>query len=230
MRITAKWIAALIACGSVNAQFPNNEYDPAASFYPVPADSAQTRPGFGPGSNAVPNSGNELASLTAAYNNETLQLLDNLRYELAGTESALQGEIRARAISAAIRQIQGEVGTGDLRRIGSTMTRVDRAMSSLAALLAPYGQDAQRTTISMDRIQRLTFRMRNLIGMYEPGGSGQPAERPPGIDLRYLAKETANLQFDIDLVSAVLWSHDPEANLKWPLGRKQKRFLKATFC
>lgn len=135
---------------------------------------------------------------------ESQQAVDNLRYELAGTDVAFQGEIRAAALINACRQFQNSLRTNDLVLLQREFTNVDRAFSAFSQILSPYGQDAPRTATSLDRIQRLAFQVRNMIGSYQPGGPGLPVNAPPAFNSRAMADATARLQISIDQLSRTL--------------------------
>jgi hypothetical protein len=148
-----------------------------------------------------PPPGQSLPMIANSLVMESQQAVDNMRYELAGTNVALQGELRAIALINACKLFQKNLQTNDSRVLQLSFTTIDRSFASFSQLLSPYGQDAPRTVNSLDRIQRLTFQARNLIGSYQPGGIGLPVNAPPAFDPRALADATARLQISIDQLS-----------------------------
>ena len=145
-----------------------------------------------------------LPALVNALVMESQQALDNLRYELAGTTVGQQGEFRAIALLNACKQFQANLQASDSRLLQLGFTNIDRSFTALSQVLSPYGQDAPRTSNSLDRIQRLTFQARNRIGSYQPGGPGLPVNAPPAFNPRALADATARLQISIDQLSRTL--------------------------
>jgi len=151
-----------------------------------------------------PGGAQGLPAIANALVLESQQAVDNLRYELAGTDVAFQGEIRAAALINACRQFQNNLRTDDARVLQRNFTAIDRAFTAFSQMLSPYGQDAPRTATSLDRIQRLSFQARNMIGSYQPGGPGLPSNAPPAFNSRAMADATARLQISIDQLSRTL--------------------------
>lgn len=173
------------------AQYSDN----AVNFYP-----GQVVVNAPPVATAAPG----LPAIVNALVMESQQALDNLRYELAGTTVGQQGEFRAIALLNACKQFQANLQASDPRLLQLGFTNIDRAFSALSQVLSPYGQDAPRTSNSLDRIQRLTFQARNHIGSYQPGGPGLPVNAPAAFNPRALADATARLQISIDQLSRTL--------------------------
>lgn len=183
--------------GAARAQYPDN----AGAFYPgmnpqgnFAGQVSGTTPVPGPGLPAIVNS----------MVMESQQALDNLRYEMAGTDVALQGEFRGIALLNACKFFQKNLQANDPRVQQLGFTTIDRAFTSFSQLMSPFGQEAPRTVNSLDRIQRLTFQARNLIGSYQPGGPGLPVNAPPAFNPRALADATARLQISIEQLSRTL--------------------------
>lgn len=190
--LLAAGIAVLYRPG-VQAQYAED-----ASRY-FPGQVGINAPGGSPpvGSQGLPAIANALLM-------ESQQAVDNLRYELAGTDVAIQGEIRAAALINACRQFQNNLRTDDARVLQRSFIAIDRAFTAFSQMLSPYGQDAPRTATSLDRIQRLCFHARSMIGSYQPGSPGLPVNTPPAFNSRAMADATARLQISIDQLSSSL--------------------------
>jgi hypothetical protein len=162
-------MASLIGGRNAQAQYTDN----AGAFYPgqVVVDA--------PPAAFAPNAGPSLPALINSLVMESQQAMDNLRYEMAGTDVCLQGEFRGIALINACKQFQNNIQTNDPRLLQKGFTNIDRAFTALSQLVSPYGQDAPRTVNSLDRVQRLTFQIRNRIGSYQPGSPGLPVNAPP---------------------------------------------------
>jgi hypothetical protein len=187
-------LVLLIAERQAPAQYNDN----AGAFYPgqviINSQPANMAPGGGP----------SLSSLANSLVMESQQALDNLRYEMAGTDVCLQGEFRGIALLNACKFFQNNLQTTDARVLQLGFTNIDRAFTAFSQLMSPYGQDASRTVNSLDRIQRLTFQARNRIGSYQPGSPGLPVNAPPAFNPRAMADATARLQIAIDQLSRTL--------------------------
>ena len=113
-----------------------------------------------------------LPQLARSLAAEAQQAADNLRYELSGTYLGRQSEMRANALAQAASSFQQQVDLGGGPRLLQTFTSVDRAYAALAEVLRNSGGMAPRTSNSMERIQRLSFQVRNVIGSYDSGRPG----------------------------------------------------------
>jgi hypothetical protein len=152
----------------------------------------------------VQGGGPSLPSLANSLVMESQQAIDNLRYELAGTDVCLQGEFRGIALLNACKLFQNSLQSNNPGLLQLGFTSIDRAFTAFSKLMSPYGQDAPRTVNSLDRIQRLTFQVRNRIGSYQPGSPALPVNPPPAFDPRAMADATARLQISIDQLSRML--------------------------
>ncbi|MFM7316612.1 MAG: hypothetical protein ACKO5E_06660, partial [bacterium] len=192
-----RWFAICFLMMSVSISSPMalaQESDPAARFYPGGFPSG----GFNqPAINPISGQNQSLPGLVNSLVLEAQQAQDNLQYELAGTDIGRQAEFRAVALATAARQFQQIMQNNNMPAMQSGFTNIDRAYASFSQLLAPYGNDAPRTANSLDRIQRLTFQIRNRIGSYQPGSPALPVNVPAGFDPRALADATAKLQIAI---------------------------------
>ena len=136
-----------------------------------------------------------LPQLARSFAAEAQQTADNVRYELSGTYLGRQAEMRANALAQAASAFQQEAASfGRGPELLQTFTSVDRAYASLAEVLGNSAGMAPRTSNSMERIQRLSFQIRNVIGSYSPGAPGLPPNSGPGYNARGLADATSNLQ------------------------------------
>ena len=187
-------MAALIGGPNAQAQYNDN----AGAFYPGQVVVDAPPPAF------PPTGGPSLPALVNSLVMESQQAMDNLRYEMAGTDVCLQGEFRGIALINACKQFQNNIQTNDPRLLQVGFTNIDRAFTAFSQLMSPYGQDAARTVNSLDRVQRLTFQIRNRIGSYQPGSPGLPVNSPPAFSPRALADATARLQIAIDQLSRTL--------------------------
>lgn len=174
--------------------------DPAGTFYPQGPGLGQDTAGFPPNDARRPP-GMGMTDLANALVLESQQIQDNIQYELAGSDIGRQAAYRAMALNDASRTMLANLPSGDARVISATFRDVDRAFTALSQILADYGRDAPRSVNSLDRVQRLTFQIRNRLGFYQPGGPGRPVDQPPAFDSRSLADATARLQTDIDRAS-----------------------------
>lgn len=174
--------------------------DPAGTFYPQGSGITREAVGF-PATEARRPPGSSMPELANALVMETQQIQDNLQYELAGSDIGRQAVYRAMALNDASRTLLGNLPSGDARAISAAFQDVDRAFTAVSQILADYGRDAPRSVNSLDRVQRLTFQMRNRLGFYQPGGPSRPVDRPPAFDARGLADATARLQMEIDRTS-----------------------------
>ena len=157
---------------SVGQQYPG-----APQFFPPQTPTAQGLP--------------QLARSLAA---EAQQTADNVRYELTGTYTGGQAEMRANALTQAATAFQRTASFGRSPELLQSFTAVDRAYASLADVLGNSAGMTPRTTNAMERVQRLSFQIRNVIGSYGPGAPGLPPNSGPGYNARGLADATSNLQ------------------------------------
>jgi hypothetical protein len=170
-----------------------------------------------------------LPQLARSLAAEAQQAADNLRYELSGTYLGRQSEMRANALAQAASSFQQQVDLGGGPRLLQTFTSVDRAYAALAEVLRNSGGMAPRTSNSMERIQRLSFQVRNVIGSYDSGAPGLPPNSGPGYDARGLADATSNLQIAAEQAYRALASDPAPAFLEAQLSAQnladQNRFF-----
>lgn len=146
----------------------------------------------------------QLPGLANALATEAQQLLDNLRFELYGTLEGRQLEMRAGAVLNAANQVarsaqRGPAGQG---AVAGAMQQFDAAFTELNRVIHRSGGNSPRSSASVDRLQKVAFQIRNLIGAYgpSPGGPppvvGLPPIQIPGLpcSIRSLTDATANLR------------------------------------
>ena len=163
------------------------QYPAAPQFFPAQTQTAEGLP--------------QLARSLAA---EAQNTADNVRYELTGTYTGGQAEMRANALAQATAAFQQAVNFRRGPELLQSFTAVDRAYASLAGVLGNRAGMAPRTTNAMVRVQRLSFQIRNVIGSYSPGAPGLPLNCGPSFNARGLADATSNLQIAAEQASQVL--------------------------
>jgi hypothetical protein len=166
------------------------QYPAAPQFFPPQTPTAQGLP-----------------QLARSLATEAQQTADNVRYELSGTYTGGQAEMRANALAQATAAFQQAANFGRGPELLQSFTAVDRAYASLADVLGNSAGMAPRTTNVMERVQRLSFQIRNVIGSYIPGAPGLPPNCGPNFNARGLADATSNLQIAAERASQVLASN-----------------------
>jgi|GEM_PF-4668216 len=194
--VTVGWPAVLVVLMMV--QPAPAQFDPAYPRVPYNPNDNQFYPPTGPGSFQ------QLPALANALAAEAQQLLDNLRFELYGTFEGRQLEMRAGAVSNAASLVAQKARIGDAgpAQLPAAMGQFDEAFAELNRMVRTLGGRAPRSAGSIDRLQKLAFQIRNLIGLYGPLPGGPPplgGVQPiviPGLpcSIRSLADATANLR------------------------------------
>ncbi|AGA27682.1 hypothetical protein [Singulisphaera acidiphila] len=146
----------------------------------------------------------QLPGLANALATEAQQLLDNLRYELYGTFAGRQLEMRAGAVLNAANQVaqNAQLGIAGQAQIAGAMNQFDVAFTELNSVLRSVGGNSPRSSASVDRLQKVAFQIRNMIGAYGPLPGGPPPLtgvlpiQIPGLpcSIRSLTDATANLR------------------------------------
>ncbi len=124
----------------------------------------------------------QLPGLANALATEAQQLLDNLRFELYGTLEGGSSEMRAGAVLNAANQVARTprgVPRGE-GAVAGAMPQFDAAFTELNRVIHRSGGNSPRSSASVDRLQKVAFQIRNLIGAYGPS----PGAHPPWADFR----------------------------------------------
>ncbi|MDG3004627.1 hypothetical protein [Paludisphaera mucosa] len=168
-----------------------------------PAARGQSYPGapqfFPPGR---PDSGS-LPRLADSLADEARQAADDVRYELAGSYLANQAGMRAEALARSAASFRDQARRGAPNLQGAFLD-VDRAYTALAGVLGGGRVSAPRASNALDRIQRLSYQIRSVIGSYDAGSPGLPPNRDPRWDARGVGAATSNLQIAADRASQML--------------------------